>query len=117
MTQIKVTRWVPIVLAFAALSVLALPAVGTAHADTNTFLREAHAKVMVPITDAQALRLGTVACSKLRKGADGQMLPTSRSEADEAIGWEARRGGVDGGKGLDRGSIMSLTQAAENELC
>lgn len=117
MTQIKATRWVPIVLAFAVLSVLALPAVGTAHADTNSFLREAHAKAETPITDAQALQLGKVACGKLRKGADGQTIPASRADSDKAVGWEARRLGISGGEGLDRATIMWLTEAAEHELC
>ncbi|MGV0734365.1 hypothetical protein [Mycolicibacter sinensis] len=69
------------------------------------------------MTDAQALHLGNLACTKLRMGADSETLAKSRGEADDAIGWEARRIGMYGGNGLDRGSVMNLTTIAEHELC
>lgn len=103
--------------AVAVLSILPLLVGGTARADTNSFLREAHAKAETPITDAQALQLGQVACGLLRKGADGQTIPASRADSDKAVGGEARRLGISGGEGLDRATIMWLTEAAEHELC
>lgn len=107
-----------------SLPVLATATVpGLASADANSYLREAHATIAknagptVSVTDAQALQLGRVACQKLRKEADGKTIPSSRADSDKAVAWEARRLGISSGEGLDRATIMWLTEAAEHELC
>ncbi|MCV7383815.1 hypothetical protein H7K14_08185 [Mycolicibacter longobardus] len=69
------------------------------------------------MSDNQALRLGSVVCHTLRKGPDGHVTPASRGEATQAVARTARKLGVDGGDGLDRGSTMRVIEAAEHHLC
>ncbi|MGB3476710.1 MAG: hypothetical protein WBA69_18195 [Mycobacterium sp.] len=92
-------------------------AVGTAHADANSYLREVHSTVRVRLRDNQALQLGWEACHVLRKGPDGRATPASRGEAAQVVSRAARKLGVNRHDGLDRGSVSRLVDSAERYLC
>ncbi|OBJ28092.1 hypothetical protein A5631_02915 [Mycolicibacter heraklionensis] len=116
MTPIK-ARYSRIMLAAILLSTLPSLAVGAAHADANSYLREVHNTVRVRLRDNQALQLGYEACHVLRKGTDGKTTPQSRGEAAQVVSRAARKLGVNRHDGLDRGSVSRLVDAAEHYLC
>ncbi|WP_155943298.1 DUF732 domain-containing protein [Mycobacterium sp. UM_WGJ] len=116
MAQVK-ARCSRIMLAAVLLSTLPSLAVGTAHADANSYLREVHNTVRVRLRDNQALQLGHEACHVLRKGPDGRTIPESRGEAAQVVSRAARKLGVNRHDGLDRGSVSRLVDSAERYLC
>jgi hypothetical protein len=89
-----------------------------ADASDDFYLDEVRAKVEAPLTEAEALQLGKVACDAMRAGlADGLTFGQARHEADQAVGYAAQQLGIDGGIGLSLADGMFLVEAAENQLC
>lgn len=116
MTQIKAGRS-GVMLAAILFSALPSLAVGTAHADANSFLHEVHSTVRVRLLDRQALQLGHEACNVLHKGPDGRATPESRGQANQVVSRAARKLGVNRHDGMDRGSVSRLVDSAERYLC
>lgn len=78
------------------------------------FLLDLRAKVRAPLTDAQAIHLGNVACDALRAGVqNGLSFGKARHEADNAVGWAQR----DLGLSLTLADGMNLVGTAEDQLC
>ena len=89
-----------------------------ADASDDLYLDEVQAKVHAPLTDAEALQLGNVACDAMRAGvAEGLTFGKARHKADQAVGYAAQELGIDGGMGLSLADGMFLVEAAENQLC
>ncbi len=89
-----------------------------ADASDDLYLDEMQAKVEAPLTDAEALQLGNVACDAMRAGvAEGLTFGEARHKADQAVGYAAQGLGIDGGMGLSLADGMFLVEAAENQLC
>ena len=83
-------------------------------ATVDFFLKEVRAKVDAPLTDAQAIQLGNVACTALRAGvAKGLTFGKARHEADQAVGYASQQLGL----GLSMPDGMFLVEAAEGQLC
>ena len=103
--------------ASALVALVLLAAVGgapTASADEGMYLNEVRQKVKAPLTDAQALQLGQVACNAIRDGVkSGLSLGSSRAKADAAVG----RAQHDLGLSLSMPDGMFLVEAAGHQLC
>lgn len=83
-------------------------------ASVEFYLQEVRAKVDAPLTDAQAIELGNVACSALRAGLEsGLTFGKSRHQADQAVGYASQRLGLS----LSMPDGMFLVEAAEDQLC
>ena len=110
------------ILAALAACLVALAGAPPAAADETSYLRELRAKVEAPLTDSEALQLGSAACGAMRSALDsGASFGQARSAADQAVGHSARALTVDGGfgpgAGLSMPDGMFLVEAAENQLC
>lgn len=103
-----------IVAAVATGATLAITTAGASSADDVHYLEEVYAKVRAPMTDAQAFRLGRVACDAIRDGVNaGLSFGSARAQADKAVGWAQR----DMGQSLSMADGMFLVEAAEHQLC
>jgi hypothetical protein len=103
-----------IVVAVAAGLTVAITTAGTSSADGVHYLEEVHAKVRAPMTDAQAIGLGRVACDAIRDGVNtGLSFGSARAQADKAVGWAQR----DMGLSMSMADGMFLVEAAEDQLC
>jgi hypothetical protein len=101
----------------AALAMAAAPllfAAPAAHADQQHYLGEVQSKVQAPLTNAQALKLGNVACAAIRDGINsGLSMGKARSQADQAVGYASQSLGV----GLSEADGMNLVDIADQQLC
>jgi len=97
-----------------AVALLAVVGAPIASADEGMYLDEVRQKVRAPLTDAQALQLGQVACNAIREGVkSGLSLGSSRAKADDAVG----RAQHDLGLSLSMPDGMFLVEAAGHQLC
>lgn len=107
-------RWVAFALVGVSLGATALLIAPTAAASAELYLQEVRAKVEAPLTDAEAIELGNVACGALSAGVQsGLTFGKARYQADQAVGYASQRLGV----GLSMPDGMFLVEAAEDQLC
>jgi hypothetical protein len=65
-------------------------------------------------TNAQAVKLGNVACAAIRDGINsGLSMGKARSQADQAVGYASQSLGV----GLSEADGMNLVDIADQQLC
>ncbi len=103
-----------VAVAVSAASAVVPGAAPAAHADQEHYLSEVQSKVQAPLTNAQALKLGNVACAAIRDGINsGLSMGKARSQADQAVGYASQNLGV----GLSEADGMNLVDIAENQLC
>ncbi len=93
---------------------LALGTAGAASADDYAYLDEVRQKVGIPLTAAQALQLGHIACDAIRAGVNsGLSFGLARSQADDAVGVAQNQMGLS----MSMPDGMFLVEAAEHQLC
>jgi hypothetical protein len=89
----------------------ALIAAPVAGATVDLYLDEVRANVDAPLTDAEALQLGNVACDAMRAGlAEGLTFGKARHQADQAVGYAQSQLGLN----LSMADGMFLVEAAED---
>ena len=85
-----------------------------AYADQGTYLQQIHGQISTPLTDAQAIQLGQVACGAIRGSVNaGLSMGQARSKADAAVGAAQNSMGI----GLNMAEGMILVQTAEDQIC
>lgn len=105
------TKFLLVLLASVGVAISAPP---PAFADENMYLTEVRKKVKASLTDAQAFRLGQVACEAIRDGVDsGLSFGSARANADRAVGRAQNQMGLS----LSMPDGMFLVEAAEHQLC
>lgn len=107
-------RWAPFATLGASLGATSLLIAPTAAASVELYLQEVRAKVDAPLTDAEAIELGNVACGALNSGVQsGLTFGKARHHADQAVGYASQSLGI----GLSMPDGMFLVEVAEDQLC
>lgn len=103
------------ILVAAAAVAAAIAVAPPAQADEDFYLAELRENTRAATTDADAIKLGKVACHAMRYGLDnGLSMGKARAVADDAVAQAYYSLGYEV---FDINDVYRLTEAAEHQLC